>query len=272
MQQMYASTHGKSQYDPNRQGFVQVELNQEWRRGQVSSLGIVVYNQFFKEDTDQCIGEPGFAEGMIPIWGNGRSAIHAARNGRYGSAVLYGAAAALDVFLITKLVTLAKGILKGSLALKVAPAAASGSRPLLSTQQLNSLAVEEYAGRVLLSEMQTAKTLKAELGAVVSIGQDKVTGKVSRVYFNDLKGKKPSDLSDTIAGRLDTSPANVKSKAGSHAEVYAVDELLKARPGAKLSDIQVLTLEIDLSDCPVSRLKLPFDTETPRHRFSVPSG
>jgi len=27
-----------------------------------------------------------------------------------------------------------------------------------------------------------------------------------------------------------------------------------------------------LSDCPVSRLKLPFDTETPRHRFSVPSG
>ncbi len=134
MQQMYASTHGKSQYDPNRQGFVQVELNQEWRRGQVSLLGIVVYNQwivvhnqFFKEDTDQCIGEPGFAEGMIPIWGNGRSAIHAARNGRYGSAVLYGAAAAFDVFLITKLVTLAKGILKGSLALKVAPTAGSAA-------------------------------------------------------------------------------------------------------------------------------------------------
>lgn len=78
----------------------------------------------------------------------------------------------------------------------------------------------------------------------MSIAQDTVTGRVSKVYFNDLKGKPPSNLSVPIASRLSTAPEYVKThRVGSHAEVYSVDELLKARPGAKLSDIQVLTLE-----------------------------
>jgi len=94
--------------------------------------------------------------------------------------------------------------------------------------------------------MQTAKALKGELGAAVSIAQDKVTGRISRVRFNNQQGAPPTNMSDTIASRLKTVPESVKTKGpGSHAEVYAVDELLKARPGAKLSDIQVLTLEID---------------------------
>ncbi len=140
-----------------------------------------------------------------------------------------------------------------------ARAAASGSQPLLSTQQLHSLAVEEYAGRVLLSEMNTAKTLKAELGPAVSIAQDKVTGRVSKVYFNNQQGGLPSNLSDPIATRLNSVPKFVKTKGpGSHAEVYAVDELLQARPGAKLSDIQVLTLEIDpFSKHPLLSVKPP---------------
>lgn len=126
----------------------------------------------------------------------------------------------------------------------VAPAAASGSRPLLSTQQLISLAVEEYAGRVLLGGT------KKEIGPAVSIAQDTVTGRVSKVYFNDQLGKLPSNLSDPIASRLKSVPEYVKTKGpGSHAEVYAVDELLKARPGAKLSDIQVLTLETAEAKC-----------------------
>lgn len=63
-------------------------------------------------------------------------------------------------------------------------------------------------------------------------------------HRNNYEGLLPPALDDQIARRLATVPAYERTfGAGSHAEVYAVNELLMARPGAVLSDIAVYTME-----------------------------
>lgn len=120
------------------------------------------------------------------------------------------------------------------------PARAVPQLQKLSTiEELKEKILEEYGLRVLLGHT------KKQIGPAASIAQDKVTGKISKVHFNDYKGKTPDKLSSQIASKERSAPVYERTKgAGSHAEVYAVDELLKARPGAKLCDIEVLTLEI----------------------------
>jgi RHS repeat-associated protein len=87
-----------------------------------------------------------------------------------------------------------------------------------------------------------------EIGPSLSIAQDMKTGNISGVYRNDELGRMPSNLSNTISSRLGTTPEYIKTKGiGSHSEIYAVDELLKARPFANLEDISVFTMEVKIA-------------------------
>src|SRR5207245_4681635 len=43
------------------------------------------------------VGQPGFVEGLIPIWGSGRAAVDDFQNGRYGWAAFNTAMAVTDV-------------------------------------------------------------------------------------------------------------------------------------------------------------------------------
>lgn len=49
------------------------------------------------------VGEPGFGEGLIPVWGSGREAVNAFQTGHWSKAAFYGVLAISDVFLIRSL-------------------------------------------------------------------------------------------------------------------------------------------------------------------------
>jgi len=51
------------------------------------------------------VGEPGFWESLIPIWGSGREAIHSFQNGQYLRGAFHTVLAATDVFLLKSIVT-----------------------------------------------------------------------------------------------------------------------------------------------------------------------
>ena len=51
------------------------------------------------------VGQPGFWEGMIPVWGSGRAAVDYFQNGRIGQGLLHTGIAITDVFLVKSAVT-----------------------------------------------------------------------------------------------------------------------------------------------------------------------
>lgn len=53
------------------------------------------------------VGEPGFWESLIPVWGSGRQAIHSFQNGEWGWGIAYTALAVSDVFLVKAAATAA---------------------------------------------------------------------------------------------------------------------------------------------------------------------
>ncbi|NJM33968.1 MAG: hypothetical protein HC850_03820 [Rhodomicrobium sp.] len=53
------------------------------------------------------VGEPGFWESAIPVWGSGRQAIHSFQTGEWGWGLAYTALAVSDVFLVKAAVTAA---------------------------------------------------------------------------------------------------------------------------------------------------------------------
>ena len=69
------------------------------------------------------VGQPGFWEGTIPVWGNGRAAIDNFQNGEYISGAVHTALAISDVFLVKALVT-------GALKVGAEEAVQVGSRAL----------------------------------------------------------------------------------------------------------------------------------------------
>lgn len=69
---------------------------------------------------NQPVGEPGFWEGMIPIWGSGRAAVNDFQTGRWGWGIFNTVMAISDVFLVKALVVgvgkaVAKGVAKEAL-------------------------------------------------------------------------------------------------------------------------------------------------------------
>ncbi len=82
---------------------------------------------------------------------------------------------------------------------------------------------------------------KREMGPVVAGTFDKTTGKY---YFgiNNTSGKIPEELHPLIKQRIINMPRNIKEGytftygAGSHAEVYSLNQALLANPQASTSD------------------------------------
>jgi len=71
------------------------------------------------------VGQPGFAESFIPVWGSGRAAIADFQEGNYGSAAFNAALAASDLFIAG---TLLKAIAKGGRFALLGPIAKEGKR------------------------------------------------------------------------------------------------------------------------------------------------
>lgn len=70
-------------------------------------------NPIIHVDPYGLVAEPGFWEGMIPMWGSGKSAAYQFGKGHYVRGTVYGAMAVSDVFLVKSIVTgLAKGAVK----------------------------------------------------------------------------------------------------------------------------------------------------------------
>jgi hypothetical protein len=58
------------------------------------------------------VGEAGFWEGFIPVWGSGRDAIHSFQTGHWGMGILHTGFVVLDVFTLGS-ATVVKGLVKG---------------------------------------------------------------------------------------------------------------------------------------------------------------
>jgi RHS repeat-associated protein len=70
-----------------------------------------IYPYFYLRKKNRGVGEPGFGESLIPVWGSGRSAINAFQQGNYGWGAFHTAMAISDVFFVKTLATAAmKGI------------------------------------------------------------------------------------------------------------------------------------------------------------------
>jgi hypothetical protein len=109
-----------------------------------------------------------------------------------------------------------------------------------SLQELQLLASAEY------SELKAAGMTSREIGPAMSIAQDSTTGQFSSIYTNDRLGRMPANLSGSIASRLSTAPEYIKTRGiASHSEIYAADDLLKARSGATLGELRIATIETE---------------------------
>lgn len=100
----------------------------------------------------------------------------------------------------------------------------------------------------LLVAKQAGQLTNAELGPALSVAQDLRTGQISQIWRNNPTGAPPANLSETLARRWAYAPDEVLAferthGMASHSEIYAVDELLKVRPDASLSDFAVFTME-----------------------------
>jgi hypothetical protein len=113
-------------------------------------------------------------------------------------------------------------------------------------ENLKGIARAEF--EQLKEAKQAGQLTNAELGPALSVAQDLKTGKISKVHRNNPYGEPPANLSDKLVDRWEVAPDEVLNfekthGMGSHAEIYSVDELLKARPDADLDDFAVFTME-----------------------------
>ena len=92
--------------------------------------------------------------------------------------------------------------------------------------------------------MKDAGLANKELGPVVSGAYDKTTGEIY-ISINNPDGTVPVDLHPDLQSRLDSMPPDVRDSylnthgAGSHSEIYAVNQALTANPGVNPDNILV---------------------------------
>ena len=96
-----------------------------------------------------------------------------------------------------------------------------------------------------LDQLRSAGASNKRLGPAISAVMDRTTGKISTVATNNAAGELPRALNPALADRI----AGVKeieyiktAGAGSHAEVYAVNEMLNQ--GSRLEDLVVYTEQV----------------------------
>ncbi len=96
-----------------------------------------------------------------------------------------------------------------------------------------------------LSAGMSKRQIQREIGPALSIAQDSKTGALSFVHAN--RKTLPAGLSDQIGARLSGVPDYYPGVlAGSHAEIYAANELLLARPGMTINELRIFTMETEI--------------------------
>lgn len=115
-----------------------------------------------------------------------------------------------------------------------------------TSEQANNL--KSIARSHLKQLKEVDKLGKRKIGPVVSVAQDLESGTISKPYINNFEGTQPSNLHNILDRRFNIPDADLEEYAfskgkGSHAEVYAVNDLLNQRPNATLDDFAVFTME-----------------------------
>ena len=132
---------------------------------------IVITGSKDEESTDKknnnSVEEPGFAEGMIPIWGSGKSAVHHFQEGNYGRGILYTGLAITDIFLVKALVVgVVKGVaIKGAATLAARELAAKEAAALAARKAANEAtktSVKEKLEKYLLNPEHEIGKSKAD--------------------------------------------------------------------------------------------------------------
>ncbi|HEU4730906.1 MAG TPA: SpvB/TcaC N-terminal domain-containing protein [Kofleriaceae bacterium] len=144
----------------------------------------------------ESVGEPGFGESLIPIWGSGRSAIDHFQKGNWVRGSLFTVLAVTDVFLVKSLVTAGgKVLVKGGAKLLVEEGASSGEKALVQEGvSATERAVVKEGGEV--AETAVAKGVKAEgasrIGATGQVGEQALRqlGGESQVFFRTSLGRR----------------------------------------------------------------------------------
>ena len=120
--------------------------------------------------------------------------------------------------------------------------------------------------KTVISEAQMLKDMgltNKQLGPAIAGAYDKSTGKIYTA-INNCNGDIPSELAPLIQERIENMPQEIldsyieTKRAGSHAEVYAVNKLLLDNPDAKISDILIYVNRTLGTSKPV--IELPFET------------
>ncbi|WP_205613594.1 YwqJ-related putative deaminase [Clostridium sporogenes] len=115
----------------------------------------------------------------------------------------------------------------------------------LTSEQINNRINLRGAVNDELERLYKSGISKKELGPAVAGVLDSETGKY---YFgiNNIEGDVPKELHPLIKERIDNMPKNILDSysnrtlgAGSHAEVYALNEALLSNPNAKLDNFMV---------------------------------
>ncbi|WP_326497918.1 YwqJ-related putative deaminase [Clostridium sp. ZS2-4] len=115
----------------------------------------------------------------------------------------------------------------------------------LTSEQINNRINLRGAVNDEIERLYKSGITKKKLGPAVAGVLDPKTGKY---YFgiNNIEGDVPKELHPLIKERIDNMPPEIYSSyekwtlgAGSHAEVYALNEALLANPTAKLEDFMV---------------------------------
>jgi hypothetical protein len=102
------------------------------------------------------VGEPGLVEGLIPIWGNGRTAVNAFQTGHWGKGVLFIGLTLLDVFL-------AKSVVQGGLRLGVQLLGKEGAE---AAAQIGGKVTAEFGLTMLGGTPQRLASTQAEIDAL----------------------------------------------------------------------------------------------------------
>lgn len=190
------------------------------------------------DDCKDCTAEPGFWEGLIPIWGSGKSAIAAFQRGQIGWGLFNTAMAVSDVFMVKALATAAiKGIGKVA-AREIAEDAArdvaeSGARETGEHAAGNAAAKPPNNLPAIVTDADRLSRLARELGpALVKLSNPALTGEallketesfVARFgSLQELKGILPESVFKAVERELGAITRRVLSETQALAKVWDV--------------------------------------------------
>jgi hypothetical protein len=179
--------------------------------GHLALYTYVLNNPLILRDPTGAVDEPGFWEGLIPIWGSGRSAVHHFQEGNWGRGAIYTALAVSDVFLVKSLVVAGgKLVVKGGAKVLAEETVNLGEKAIADEavtaggKTVAKETVEQEAKVSVKAVEETAEVVKAPkpqappkppIGSTGKVGENalKALGGDSQVFFRTSKGARYVD-------------------------------------------------------------------------------